>query len=152
MTPSELELVRKRYPVGPGVAKLNAEPCCQVSGAVAQPSVRDALPSARERTKKDRPRYVVRIESHRARFCDPDNLCGKFFVDALRYAGILPDDTAAIMDYSIGQQKAKKGEERTEIKVTRVPEFTPQEAAEMYSKFFQQVQRENAEAQKPKTV
>lgn len=65
-------------------------------------------------------RFSVRIISFRSRLLDPDNLVGKAFCDCLRYAGILPDDSAAIMDYSISQQKCSKAEERTEIIVEAI--------------------------------
>lgn len=67
-----------------------------------------------------RPRFSVRIISFRARLLDPDNLVGKYAVDCLRYAGLLPDDTAEIMDYRIEQQKCPKAEERTEIEVVKL--------------------------------
>jgi hypothetical protein len=63
-------------------------------------------------------RRSVRIVSFRVRPIDPDNLCGKYFVDTLRYAGILVDDTASVMDYSIRQEKAEtKEQERTIIEI-----------------------------------
>lgn len=66
-------------------------------------------------------RYAVSITSFRTRLLDPDNLCGKYFVDCLRYAGLLPDDTACVMDYRICQEKteSKRGE-RTEITITKL--------------------------------
>lgn len=63
-------------------------------------------------------RYGVSIKSFRTILLDPDNLCGKYFVDCLRYAGILPDDTAALVDYRICQEKVQtKDQERTEITI-----------------------------------
>lgn len=92
----------------------------EVSRAEPQQVVRDALPPAVKRTAPNRTRYAVRITSFRSRLIDPDNLCGKFFTDCLRYAGLIPDDTAAIMDYSIRQQKTSKDQERTEITLTPI--------------------------------
>jgi len=86
-----------------------------------QPVVRDEPLGPVPRTDGDGPRYAVRIISFRVRSVDPDNLCGKHFIDALRHAGIIPDDTTAIMDYSISQQKVKsKEEESTQITVERL--------------------------------
>lgn len=64
-------------------------------------------------------RFAISIVSFRTRLCDPDNLVGKYFVDALRYEELVPDDTAEIVDYHISQRKVKtKQEERTEITIT----------------------------------
>ena len=66
----------------------------------------------------DRARFSIRITSYRVRLIDPDNMCGKYFVDCLRYSGIIPDDTAAVVDYSIKQEGvSSKAEERTIIEV-----------------------------------
>ena len=52
---------------------------------------------------------------------DPDNLCPKYFVDGLRYAGIIPDDTARDIVLHISQEKVdKKEEERTEITIVEL--------------------------------
>jgi len=67
-------------------------------------------------------RLVVRVESFRRRLLDEDNLAIKWAVDALRYAGIIPDDSPDKVSIKACQQKVKtKEEERTEI--TIVPEF-----------------------------
>ena len=64
-------------------------------------------------------RVSVRITSYRVRLIDPDRLCGCYFVDCLRYAGIISGDTAGLMDYAIRQEKvASKTDERTEIEVS----------------------------------
>ena len=64
-------------------------------------------------------RFSVRITSYRVRLLDPDNLCGKYFVDCLRYSGIISDDTAEVVDYSIRQEKVRtKAEEATLIEVS----------------------------------
>jgi hypothetical protein len=66
-------------------------------------------------TQEDSPRYSIRIIACRKRLIDPDNLCGKFFIDALRYAGVILEDTASVMDYSISQQKTQPGQEEYAI-------------------------------------
>lgn len=64
-------------------------------------------------------RFRVCIEGRRVRLIDPDNLCGKYFLDCCRYAGLIPQDTAAVIDYSISQTKVKtKEEELTVITIT----------------------------------
>lgn len=57
----------------------------------------------------------VCVTSHRKRLIDPDNLCPKYFIDCLRYAEIIQDDTAADITLTVKQVKSK--DERTEIEV-----------------------------------
>lgn len=62
-------------------------------------------------------RVRVRVVSFRSRLCDPDNLCPKYFVDCLRYAGLITDDTPELITLEVSQVKVKRGEERTEIEI-----------------------------------
>ena len=64
-------------------------------------------------------RFSVRVVSWRARLIDDDNLCEKFVVDGLRYAGLLPDDCHGEARISTHQEKCEKAQERTEITLTR---------------------------------
>ena len=74
-----------------------------------------------EREDSNPKRYAVSVESCRARKIDTDNLCAKYFVDALRYAGIIPDDRPEDIEYSISQKKVKtKAEEITIIEVREI--------------------------------
>ena len=58
----------------------------------------------------------IRVTSYRCRLLDPDNLCPKYFIDALRYCGVIPDDTAKDVTVATGQEKvATAAEEGTEI-------------------------------------
>jgi hypothetical protein len=66
-------------------------------------------------------KYVVRVVSYRSRLCDEDNLCEKFGVDFLRYAGILEKDSPDKTHIITTQKKCKKSEERTEITIDRLP-------------------------------
>jgi hypothetical protein len=66
---------------------------------------------------EDRPRYAISIVAHRRRLIDPDNLAPKFFIDALRYAGVIVDDAACLVDYSIRQQKTREKEDFTVITI-----------------------------------
>lgn len=76
-------------------------------------------PLAKAKGKEgDARRFRVRVTSFRRRLTDQDNLAPKFFIDCLRYAGVIPDDSPQAIDYSITQVKVrKKEEERTEIEV-----------------------------------
>ncbi len=63
-------------------------------------------------------RYALSVTSYRVRLTDPDNLCPKYFVDSLRYAGLIPDDTCRDIELSIRQVRVKtKAEQRTEIEL-----------------------------------
>lgn len=66
----------------------------------------------------DPERFFVHVTSHRRRLIDPDNLCPKYFIDCLRYAGIIPNDRASDIDLSISQRKAKTN--YTEIEVLKL--------------------------------
>lgn len=69
---------------------------------------------------------VVCIKSFRRRLLDTDNLVGgvKYFVDSLRYAQLIHDDTEASITLEVSQTKVKtKAEERTEITVTGAVEM-----------------------------
>jgi Holliday junction resolvase RusA-like endonuclease len=69
----------------------------------------------------DTGKFLVRVTSYRRVLCDEDNLCEKYHVDCCRYAGLISDDTAAKARIETTQQKVKtKGEERTEIQISRI--------------------------------
>lgn len=66
-------------------------------------------------------RFLVRVVSVRKRLLDEDNLCEKFHVDCLRYAGALPSDAPDTTHIETTQRKAGKGEaEHTLIEVFRL--------------------------------
>ncbi len=65
-------------------------------------------------------RCEVRIVSFRQRLLDIDNLYGgvKYFVDSLRYAGLIYNDDPESITLHVSQVKVKtKQEERTEIEI-----------------------------------
>jgi len=75
------------------------------------------LAKKKAKATNSRKRHVS-IKSLRSRLADVEGLCGKWHLDALRYAGIILDDTEAEITYEISQEKVKKGEEKTIIEVT----------------------------------
>ena len=89
-----------------------------VSRAEPQSIVRDESVAASSRKAGDTGRVRVRVISFRARLCDPDNLCPKYFVDCLRYAGLIADDTPEHITIEVAQVKCRRKEERTEIELT----------------------------------
>lgn len=62
-------------------------------------------------------RAVVVITSFRPQLLDPDNLCPKYIIDGLRYAGLLADDTSDCVEVRVAQVRCLKGEERTEVEL-----------------------------------
>lgn len=57
----------------------------------------------------------VSVVSFRKRLLDPDNLCPKYFIDCLRYAEIIKNDTAK--DIALTVSQVKSDNERTEITI-----------------------------------
>lgn len=78
-------------------------------------------PVGKKKGKAGNPvRFLVCIVSYRSRLCDPDNLCPKYFVDCLRYAEVIPDDSQAEIELKVSQVKVKRELERTEITVYEI--------------------------------
>lgn len=71
-----------------------------------------------QREKTDASRVIVRVTSYRTIFLDSDDPCPKYFVDGLRYAGLLHSDSFNSASISVFQEKAeRKEDERTEIEI-----------------------------------
>lgn len=86
-----------------------------------EPVVSNALAITPPRGGKDSGKFAVVITSFRVRLVDDDALVGKYFVDALRYSGLLASDSAGALDYKVRQEKvASEADERTEIEVTPI--------------------------------
>jgi hypothetical protein len=111
---NEAELRRINPNVSKSVIALNSRP----SGSIPEPAVHNGTDGATKRKTKNSGRYVVSVTSYRSRLCDPDNLCAKYFVDALRYAGVIPDDRPDDIIYQIQQKKCSKEKEKTLIEVS----------------------------------
>ena len=99
---------------------------CDLGGAQSakpKPAIRDVAHSAlpREESHAESVRCRVTVVAYRARLCDPDNLCPKYFVDCLRYAQIIRNDTQADIELLVRQRKvAKINLERTELIIERL--------------------------------
>lgn len=111
-----LNELKRRFPnAGNAFLRRNSES----QGSKPEPIVLNESLGEAPREKSYPTRFAIRLVSFRTRLCDPDNLVGKYFVDALRYEELVPDDTAEIVDYHISQQKVKtKQDERTVITIT----------------------------------
>ena len=88
----------------------------QGAGAEPKSTVRDEPLEPKETQGENIPRRVVSIVSFRCRLLDPDNLCPKYFIDALRHAKVIEDDTPDKVEIVMRQEKVtRRSEERTEI-------------------------------------
>ena len=85
------------------------------SGAEPEPVVRDEPVAAPPGETGDAGRVCVCVVSFRARLCDPDNLCPKYFIDCIRYAGLIADDAADCITLEVRQVRCRRHEQRTEI-------------------------------------
>lgn len=81
----------------------------------------DALDEVGQDENSGSGKYLVRIGSIRRRLLDDDNLCEKWHVDSLRYAGILPSDAPDRCRIETSQRLCQAGEEeKTLIEVFRM--------------------------------
>jgi Holliday junction resolvase RusA-like endonuclease len=88
------------------------------SSPKSEQDVWDESLAAKAREKRYPGRISVIITSNRKRLLDQDNLCVKYFLDCLRYAGVIPDDNPQAIDLQIRQIKVSKGQkEFTRIEV-----------------------------------
>jgi len=80
--------------------------------------VRDE-PLAKGEGEKENPNRVrIRVISLRRRLIDPDNLCPKYHVDCLRYAGFIRNDTAHDVILEVSQRKVQsRADECTIIEI-----------------------------------
>ena len=60
-------------------------------------------------------KFRISVTGRRRRLIDPDNLCPKYLIDCLRYAGAIPDDRAQDIELSVRQEKIGSKEEEVTI-------------------------------------
>jgi hypothetical protein len=60
-------------------------------------------------------KVIVSITSFRKRLIDPDNLCPKYLIDGLRYAGLISGDSPDLVTLQISQVKSHR--ERTVVEI-----------------------------------
>ena len=89
--------------------------CGAAPRAESQPVVRDEPVAAPPREAGHASRVRVCVVSFRSRLCDPDNLCPKYFIDCLRYAGLIADDAPDCITLEVRQVRCRRAEQRTEI-------------------------------------
>lgn len=86
-------------------------------------------PLGKEKAKRSRksqsqssphePKFFIKVVSYRKRDMDPDNLCPKYYIDEIRKAGYIPDDSSK---YIMGIHKSVvlAEEEKTVIEIFQV--------------------------------
>ena len=89
----------------------------EIHDPIAEQTIRAQSLGKGKGKKSRRCRFRVSILSRRSRLLDPDNLAGKCILDNFRYAGIIEQDDADSIEYSISQEKVPKGCEETIITV-----------------------------------
>jgi hypothetical protein len=93
------------------------------------------LESAREGKTRHPRKCLISIESRRVQLQDPDNGMEKWHVDALRYAGLISDDSTDEIEIRKWQTKVPHfAEECTVITLTEMPQISETEIAQIYSK------------------
>lgn len=104
MTPHELELLKRKFPLSAAtIARNKAADTGTPAKLERHPTVE---PLAKEQVQKgSSQRFLVRVTSRRRRLLDEDNLCEKYHVDLLRYAGLIPDDAPDKVKIEVGQVK-----------------------------------------------
>lgn len=128
--------VLKYYPnATESFIRRNLNSVCPVSNPKPQlaPERQDCVED-HPRKSEGQGRARVVIESRRARICDADNLYCKAILDAIRYAGLIADDSPEHIELTVRQTKVKKKDEETVVMIQRIPEISATEAAQIYSK------------------
>jgi len=113
MTPDEL---KRKFPrASSAFIAANSEVGDPRPAAVVESNPRNGALAKKKVQKLPGPNFHVHVESVRNRLLDEDNLCEKFHVDLLRYAGIIPGDSASEVRIETCQRKTQKGEAETVV-------------------------------------
>lgn len=119
------ELMRRFPSASAAFIRANSDPLTvdPLSGAVVECGVqKQPLVASQGKEKSPSgPFYRVTITSWRTRLTDPDNLCPKFLIDAMRYENLIPDDSPAHIVLQVQQIKVPhRGQEGTLVTITAI--------------------------------
>lgn len=123
MTRRELELIKQRYPVSEAVIKRSLDAETELPSSVPQCRVQEnaLVESEGKEAGASGTRLRVAVTSFRCRLTDLDNLCPKWLIDALRYRGLISDDSPEHIVLEVRQRKvAHKSEEGTLIEIWHI--------------------------------
>lgn len=116
MTSNEL---RRLFPNHPESFIRRNSDSSEAQSPKPEPIVRDEPVAEKNGEDRNSTRLHVRVTSYRRKLIDPDNLCPKYFIDCLRMAEYISDDSAKDITLQVEQFKVKtSGEERTEIEIS----------------------------------
>lgn len=104
---------------------LNSTPYSEEEATLAQCSIGDESVAKNKGKERDPRSRRVRIVSRRRRTLDPgSNLWGgsKYFEDALRYAGLLHDDSEKFIEITVTQEKVDNPEDEATIIEIDIPQ------------------------------
>ena len=111
-----LDELRRKFPrASAAFIAANSDAGSARPTAVVEPSPWNGALAKKKAQRFIGPKFHVRVESVRNRLLDEDNLCAKFHVDLLRYAGIIPGDSPTEVSIQTRQRKAEKGEQEKVI-------------------------------------
>ena len=118
MTPTEFKLRFPRASESTIAANCDYQTDTRLPGPEPQRAIPKKPLAAAQGESKGATRPTVRITSCRVRPIDPDNLCPKYLIDALRYCGALRDDREADYILQITQEKVThKQQELTKLEI-----------------------------------
>lgn len=112
-------VTKQGYAIAGGLPNKNHHP---IITPVLEPNT-GAGTLGKGKTQKGNPRkFLVRVKDFRHRLLDEDNLCEKYHVDCLRYAGLLPSDAPGQAKIEVSQEKIGREERpRIEIEIDILP-------------------------------
>lgn len=114
--------ILRRYPrASESFIKANIETDSVPSRTIPEYDIRKALHDVGKNETRSMGRCLLSFTCYRTKRQDPDNAVVKWFVDALRRARLIQDDTEEDIELKIKQVKCKtRKEERTEIEISQI--------------------------------
>lgn len=104
------QLLAKFPNASPEFIRLNSDPARGNPTAVVEHGDANARRAETPAIDRNTERFIVRIVSVRKRLLDPDNICEKFLIDGLRYAGLISNDDPGKITLETSQRKTERGE------------------------------------------
>lgn len=110
------ERIKSKFPnASASFAQLNPHLVGDAPGPKHQPNPGHEPVAALPRTVADPVRRVVRITALRCQLLDGENVWTKYFTDALRYAGILFDDSPSWCEVQVQQKIVHRFEDEATL-------------------------------------
>lgn len=125
MNQNDLAILSRKFPISEAARRRN-QAGGKASSAKPEQAIRHESVAEKEGKTKNstggtgchQARSHIGICLYRTRLLDPDNPAPKYFIDSLRYAGLIPNDRPEDITLEVSQVKVStKAEERTEIEI-----------------------------------